>query len=150
MRSASVDLVEHHRLDTVLGTVRVQVRGSGDAMMFWPSLLMTGDMWAGQAKHFGTDHQVILVDPPGFGGSEKLTKTFTFEECARCIVDILDGLGLPWNENPVPAMDIDDPVLAATAERHRAEAARSWRIRTNPPTRDRSRDRDRAHGLDID
>jgi hypothetical protein len=63
---------------------------------------------------------------------------------------LLDGLGLPWNENPVPAMDIDDPVLAATAERHRAEAARSWRIRTNPPTRDRSRDRDRGHGLDID
>ena len=29
-------------------------------------------------------------------------------------------------------------------------AARSWRIRTNPPTRDRSRDRDRGHGLDID
>lgn len=65
---------------------------------------------------------------------------------------LLDGLGLPWQENPVPAMDIDDPVLAATAERHRAEAARSWRIRTNPPTRDRSRDRDRdrGHGLDID
>lgn len=38
----------------------------------------------------------------------------------------------------------------ATADRHRAEAARSWRIRTNPPTRDRSRDRDRGHGLDID
>jgi 3-oxoadipate enol-lactonase len=63
-------------------------------MMFWPSLLMTGDMWAGQADHFGADHQVILVDPPGFGESQKLTKTFTFDECARCIVDILDGLGL--------------------------------------------------------
>jgi len=36
----------------------------------------------------------ILVDPPGFGESQKLTNTFTFEECARCIVDILDGLGV--------------------------------------------------------
>jgi 3-oxoadipate enol-lactonase len=81
-------------IDTVLGTVRVQVSGSGEAMMFWPSLLMTGDMWAAQAEHFGGDHQVILVDPPGFGESQKLTATFTFEECARCIVDILDGLGL--------------------------------------------------------
>lgn len=63
---------------------------------------------------------------------------------------LLDGLALPWNENPFPAMDIDDPVLAATADRHRSEAARSWRIRTNPPTRDRSRDQDRGHGLDID
>jgi 3-oxoadipate enol-lactonase len=87
-------VAETRLIDTVLGTVRVQVSGSGEAMMFWPSLLMTGDMWAAQAEHFGGDHQVILVDPPGFGESQKLTTTFTFEECARCIVDILDGLGL--------------------------------------------------------
>ncbi|MDT5018179.1 MAG: 3-oxoadipate enol-lactonase, partial [Mycobacterium sp.] len=62
--------------------------------MFWPSLLMTGDMWAAQAAHFSRQHQVILVDPPGHGGSEKLTAAFTFDECARVIVDILDALGL--------------------------------------------------------
>jgi len=62
--------------------------------MFWPSLLMTGDMWTAQADHFGSGNRVILVDPPGFGESQKLTAMFTFEECARCIVDILDGLGV--------------------------------------------------------
>ena len=62
--------------------------------MFWPSLLMTGDMWAAQAVHFGAAHHVILVDPPGHGGSQKLTAPFTFTDCARVIVDILDGLGL--------------------------------------------------------
>jgi 3-oxoadipate enol-lactonase len=81
-------------IDTVMGSVRVQVRGTGQAMMFWPSLLMTGDMWAAQADHFSAEHQVILVDPPGFGGSQKLTAPFGFEDCARCIVDILDGLGI--------------------------------------------------------
>jgi 3-oxoadipate enol-lactonase len=55
---------------------------------------MTGDMWAAQAEHFGAEHRVILVDPPGFGESQKLTAPFTFEDCARCIVDILDGLGV--------------------------------------------------------
>ena len=34
--------------------------------MFWPSLLMTGDMWAAQADHFGAENQVILVQPAGF------------------------------------------------------------------------------------
>ncbi|OAN31245.1 MobF family relaxase [Mycolicibacterium iranicum] len=63
---------------------------------------------------------------------------------------LLDGLALPWNEKAFPAMSIDDPALAAAADRHRAEAARSWRIRINPPARDRSRDRDRGHGLGID
>ena len=85
-------MAESRLIETVLGTVRVQVSGSGEAIMFWPSLLMTGDMWAAQAEHFGASHQVILVDPPGFGESQKLTATFTFDECARCIVDILDGL----------------------------------------------------------
>ena len=87
-------MAESQLIDTVLGSVRVQVRGSGDAMMFWPSLLMTGDMWAAQAEHFGAGNRVILVDPPGFGESQKLTAPFTFDDCARCIVDILDGLGL--------------------------------------------------------
>ena len=86
--------METREVDTALGRVHVRTNGSGEAMMFWPSLLMNGDMWAAQARHFGASHRVILVDPPGFGKSEKLTATFTFEDCARCIVDILDGLGV--------------------------------------------------------
>ncbi len=62
--------------------------------MFWPSLLMTGDMWAAQADHFADRCRVILVDPPGHGGSQKLTAPFSFDECVQCIVDILDGLGI--------------------------------------------------------
>ena len=80
-------------VDTALGRLGVQVRGSGDAMMFWPSLLMTGDMWAAQADHFGDRCRVILVDPPGHGQSQKLKAIFDFADCARCIVDILDALG---------------------------------------------------------
>jgi 3-oxoadipate enol-lactonase len=34
-----------------------------------------------------------MVDPSGHGKSEKLTATFDFADCARCIVDILDALG---------------------------------------------------------
>jgi 3-oxoadipate enol-lactonase len=81
-------------IGTVLGRVRVQTRGTGEAILFWPSLLMTGDMWAAQADHFSSHSRVILVDPPGHGGSEKLTAPFSFDDCARCVVDILDGLGV--------------------------------------------------------
>jgi 3-oxoadipate enol-lactonase len=87
-------VTESRMLDTVLGRVHVRVRGSGEAMMFWPSLLMTGDMWAAQADYFGDERRVILIDPPGHGGSEKLSRAFSFDECARCIADILDGLGV--------------------------------------------------------
>jgi len=86
--------VEERAVDTVLGKVRIRTSGTGEAMMFWPSLLMTGDMWTAAAEHFSPRAQVILVDPPGHGGSEKLTASFTFDDCARVIADILDALGL--------------------------------------------------------
>lgn len=82
-------------MDTELGRLHVQIGGdpAGGVMMFWPSLLMTGDMWAAQAEHFAATRRVVLIDPPGHGRSEKLTATFTFDQCARCIVAVLDDLG---------------------------------------------------------
>lgn len=55
---------------------------------------MTGDMWLAQAEHFVSSHRVILVDPPGHGGSQALSSMFEFADCARCIADILDALGV--------------------------------------------------------
>ncbi|NYI44270.1 3-oxoadipate enol-lactonase [Nocardioides aromaticivorans] len=86
------DLVEQH-VPTPLGRLRVQVGGEGPVMLFWPSLLMTGDLWLGQAAHFSATHRVVLVDPPGHGGSEPLTAPFTFAACADTIAAVLDALG---------------------------------------------------------
>lgn len=86
--------VQELRLPTNLGLLRVEVRGAGEAIVFWPSLLMTGGMWAAQAQEFETDHRVILVDPPGHGGSEKLFAPFSFTDCADTVADILDGVGV--------------------------------------------------------
>jgi len=55
---------------------------------------MTGDMWYGVADGLIARRQVVLVDPPGQGGSQPLTRLFSFDDCARCVVDILDGLGI--------------------------------------------------------
>jgi 3-oxoadipate enol-lactonase len=82
------------QLPTALGRLRVQSYGTGEAILFWPSLLMTGDMWTGQVAAFSADHRVILVDPPGHGGSEKLSSPFNFEDFAQAMVDVLDGLGI--------------------------------------------------------
>jgi 3-oxoadipate enol-lactonase len=81
-------------VDTALGRISVRTGGDGDAILFWPSLLMTGEMWSAQSEHFSAHHRVVLIDPPGHGDSQALTGTFTFEECARCVVDLLDGLGI--------------------------------------------------------
>jgi 3-oxoadipate enol-lactonase len=82
-------------VDTVLGKIRVQVsHGAGPAVLMWPSLLMTGDLWAGQAACFGESNRLVLIDPPGHGGSGPLRATFSFTDCARCVVDLLDGLDI--------------------------------------------------------
>lgn len=87
--------LDSRSVDTVLGTIRVQVSaGTGPAILMWPSLLMTGDLWAGQAAHFGDTHRLVLIDPPGHGGSAPLRAMFSFTDCARCVVDLLDGLDI--------------------------------------------------------
>jgi 3-oxoadipate enol-lactonase len=86
--------MEDRYVDTVLGRIRLRVGGSGPAMLFWPSLLMDGTLWSGQASHFEDRFQVILVDPPGHGGSELLRRVFTFAECAQVVAQIIDALGI--------------------------------------------------------
>lgn len=88
------DQLHERTVGTALGRIRLQVGGSGTPILFWPSLLMTGDMWHGVAAELIDGYQVVLIDPPGHGGSQALTRMFTFAECARCVVDILDGLGI--------------------------------------------------------
>lgn len=88
------DQLREHTVNTVLGRIRLQVGGSGSPIVLWPSLLMTGDMWRGVAADLIANHRVVLVDPPGQGGSQPVTNFFSFGDCARCVADILDGLGL--------------------------------------------------------
>lgn len=79
-------------LDTVLGSINVEISGSGPLMVCWPSLLMNGQMWRAQAEHYSRRYQVLLIDSPGHGASEGLTRHFTMEDCALCLVQILDAL----------------------------------------------------------
>lgn len=88
-----MDLQTHH-IPSCLGRLRVRVAGSGPALMFWPSLMMDGELWMAQAQHFVGAYRVVLIDSPGHGGSEPLTRMFGFDECARCVLQIMDALGL--------------------------------------------------------
>ena len=90
--TAAFDAWQRLDVSTVLGRLRLRTIGTGPAIVFWSSLMMNGRMWAAQAEHFSKNYRVILVDPPGHGDSEPLTRGFTFDECARCVVEILDAL----------------------------------------------------------
>ncbi|MGI1677801.1 MAG: alpha/beta hydrolase [Cellvibrionaceae bacterium] len=87
-------LFQQKKIQTLLGKINVHMTGSGPAMVCWPSLMMSGLMWEGQAKYFGDSYQMILIDSPGHGESELLDKVFTMEDCAKCLQEILDALNI--------------------------------------------------------
>jgi 3-oxoadipate enol-lactonase len=60
----------------------------------WPSLLMDHTLWTAQAEHFAGRFTTVAVDPPGHGRSSPLRRTFTFDECADVLREILDALGV--------------------------------------------------------
>lgn len=87
--------LHRHDIPTCLGRLCVyDSGGNGTPMLFWSSLLMSASMWQAQAEHFAGRYRVLLIDPPGHGDSEALRRHFDFDECARCLVEILDHLGL--------------------------------------------------------
>jgi hypothetical protein len=46
-KTTTVPIVQDSLVDTALGELRIQVGGTGQPIMFWPSLLMTG-VWRGE------------------------------------------------------------------------------------------------------
>lgn len=85
---------QEHRQQTALGSLFVRCAGTGPVILFWPSLLMDGSMWMGVAERLLTRFRVVLIDSPGHGRSEPLSAPFGFDECAHCIVSILDALAI--------------------------------------------------------
>lgn len=54
---------------------------------------MTSSLWSAQAAYFERNYSMLLIDPPGHGDSEALTRGFSMEECALCVTELLDALG---------------------------------------------------------
>ncbi len=81
-------------VDTALGDLHVTTAGEGQALVLWPSLLMDAGLWEAQIEHFRDRYRTIAIDPPGHGNSAALTRLFTFDECAGCVVAVLDQLGV--------------------------------------------------------
>lgn len=60
-------------------------------LVFWPSLLMTAELWQAQIESFSDRYRVIAVDPPGHGDSEALQQVFTMEQCADALLECMDA-----------------------------------------------------------
>ncbi len=86
-----------HDVPTKFGSVRVYQYGptSGVPVVLLHGFFLTSAMWVNQLAGLTRDFTVYLVDMPGQpGGSVQLRPMFTPADCARCVDDVLVGLGL--------------------------------------------------------
>ncbi|GAA2227420.1 alpha/beta hydrolase [Herbiconiux moechotypicola] len=86
------------RVETRLGHLHVRhYGGDGQATVLWPSMFVDGHSWnlliplLLAADH---DRHLIVVDPPGLGASDPLTRVSSIAEAADAAVDLLTASGL--------------------------------------------------------
>lgn len=92
-------------VETRVGRLFVEVRGEGDPLVLWPSLLTDGSMWRFQIPALAERFRTITIDPPGHGRSAPVRRAFALEDCADAAREVLDALdvrgrvdwaGLSW------------------------------------------------------
>lgn len=81
-------------VETRLGRVFVEVRGEGAPVVLWPSLLTDGGMWRFVVPALAERYRVLTIDPPGHGRSAPMRRSFTLEDCADVVVEILDATSI--------------------------------------------------------
>ena len=81
-------------VDTELGTLHVERHGAGPALLCWPSLFCDLRTLRPLVEAFQGDHQLLLIDGPGHGGSGGPLRSFTQEACADAAIRVLDAAGV--------------------------------------------------------
>ncbi len=87
-------MVEERQIQTRMGPLHVEVRGSGTAVVCWPSLYGDARTLDPIAEELGRDHRVVVIDGPGHGKSPPPAKPPTFVECADAAIEVLTVLGI--------------------------------------------------------
>ena len=73
--------VESRRITTKVGSIHVEVRGEGAAVVCWPSLYCDARSVDGVAEDLSRDHRVVVIEGPGHGRSGNGPESFSFDDC---------------------------------------------------------------------
>jgi 3-oxoadipate enol-lactonase len=68
--------------------------GSGEVVVLYPNRPRSGVIYERLASLLSDEYRVIVVDPPGFGGSDPLAAGFGVPDLTACVIAVLDGLGI--------------------------------------------------------
>lgn len=89
LHPTSTDL--NTRIPTRLGALQVRAYGSGRATVLWPSMFVDGATWDRLLPHL-SGRRLVVVDGPGLGGSDALSRVSSIAGAADAALDLLAGL----------------------------------------------------------
>jgi pimeloyl-ACP methyl ester carboxylesterase len=81
-------------LPTRLGRLSVETLGSGPPTVLWHSLFVDSTTWQRLREPLAANRQLVLIDGPSHGGSERVGRLFDLLECAAAAGEVLDQLGV--------------------------------------------------------
>lgn len=91
--------------DTSLGRVRARVIGDGPPAVLWHGMFVDGRSWDPVLARLSARRRLIVLDAPGYGTSDPLTRLSSVEECAEVAAQIIaqlagagpvDWVGTAW------------------------------------------------------
>lgn len=81
-------------VSTRLGSLNIREIGTGQPTILWPSMFVDSHTWDPVIPHLTADRRFVLVDGPGLGLSEPLSRTSDITEAADAAVDLMAGLSI--------------------------------------------------------
>jgi len=84
--------VEATSVSTPIGRLCVELRGSGPAILCWPSLYCDARTLDPLLEDLERDHRVLVVEGPGHGRSGPSPRRFSLGDCADAAVQVLDAV----------------------------------------------------------
>jgi pimeloyl-ACP methyl ester carboxylesterase len=79
---------------TSLGRLNIRQVGSGPPALLWHSLWVDSKSWGPVADALSAHRRLVVVDGPGYGGSDPIHRDFTLADCCDAAVEVLDHLGV--------------------------------------------------------
>jgi 3-oxoadipate enol-lactonase len=82
---------------TILGPLFVDAQGSADrpVALLWPSLFTDHRMWRHQVTALqAAGWRTLALDPPGHVESAGPGRSFTMDECAEAVIQVLDAMNV--------------------------------------------------------
>lgn len=85
---------EPRLVPTRLGRLAVREYGAGAVAVLWHGMFVDSSSWSRVLAALAVHRRLVVVDGPGYGASDELTRVTTMTRCAEAAVDLLDGLGI--------------------------------------------------------